>query len=139
MSNRRMNTPGPQTPPARGPEFTCTVQVQYLDEQSEPANGVYAYAYTVAIRNTGAVAAQLIARHWVITDALGHTEEVRGLAVVGHQPLLQPGQTFEYSSWTRLATPQGTMRGTFFCMTDDARPFEAPVPTFLLAQPQSLH
>jgi ApaG protein len=134
-----MNTPGPQTPPARGPEFTCTVQVQYLDEQSAPANGVYAYAYTVNIRNTGPVTAQLIARHWVITDALGHTEEVRGLAVVGHQPLLQPGQTFEYSSWTRLATPQGTMRGTFFCMTDDARPFEAPVPTFLLAQPQSLH
>lgn len=131
-----MSASAPAAPDAA---FTCRVQVQYLDEQSEPANGLYAFAYTVTIQNTGSITAQLIARHWVITDAHGHTEEVRGLAVVGHQPLLKPGQTFEYSSWTRLATPQGTMRGTFFCMTEDARPFDAPVPTFLLAQPQSLH
>lgn len=121
------------------PEFTSTVQVQYLPEQSQAPQGPFAFSYTLTIRNTGDVAAQLVARHWIITDAQGQTEEVRGLAVVGHQPLLQPGESFEYTSWTRLKTAQGTMRGTFFCMTDDARAFEAPVPTFVLAQPQSLH
>jgi ApaG protein len=120
-------------------EFTNTVQVQYLPEQSQPPHGPFAYSYTVTIRNTGDIAAQLVARHWVITDAQGQAEEVRGLAVVGHQPLLQPGESFEYTSWTRIPTPQGTMRGTFFCMTEDARPFDSPVETFVLAQPQSLH
>jgi ApaG protein len=134
-----MSSPASPPPADTHAAFSCSVKVQYLDEQSEPSQGVYAYGYTVTIQNTGNVTAQLIARQWLITDAHGHTEEVRGLAVVGHQPLLQPGQTFEYSSWTRLGTPQGTMRGTFFCMTEDARPFEAPVETFLLAQPQSLH
>lgn len=113
--------------------------MQYLPEQSQPPHGPFAYAYTITIRNTGDIAAQLIARHWVITDATGHTEEVRGLAVVGHQPLLQPGESFEYTSWTRIPSAHGTMRGTFFCMTEDARSFESPVDTFVLAQPQSLH
>lgn len=122
-----------------GPEFSCSVKVAYLDEQSQPAAGVYAFAYTVTIVNSGDTTAQLIARHWVITDALGHTEEVRGLAVVGHQPLLKPGERFEYTSWTRLATPQGTMRGTYMCMTEEARPFEAAVPEFMLARSEQLH
>lgn len=122
-----------------GPEFSCSVKVAYLDEQSQPAAGVYAFAYTVTIVNSGDTTAQLIARHWVITDALGHTEEVRGLAVVGHQPLLKPGERFEYTSWTRLATPQGTMRGTYMCMTEEARPFEATVPEFMLARSEQLH
>lgn len=121
------------------PEFTCSVSVRLLPEQSEPDNGVYAFAYTVTIRNTGTVTAQLIARHWVITDARGHTEEVRGLAVVGQQPLLKPGERFEYTSWTRIATPQGSMHGTFFCMTEDAQPFDAPVPEFGLSIPSALH
>jgi ApaG protein len=120
-------------------EFTSTVQVQFLPEQSQAPHGPFAFSYTVTIRNSGDVAAQLVARHWVITDAQGKTEEVRGLAVVGRQPLLQPGESFEYTSWTRIPTPQGTMRGTFFCMTEDAHPFNAPVETFVLAQPQSLH
>jgi ApaG protein len=120
------------------PEFTSTVRVQYLPEQSQP-EGPFAYSYTVTIRNTGDIAAQLIARQWLITDAHGATEEVRGLAVIGHQPLLEPGEAFEYTSWARIDTPQGTMRGTFFCMTEDARSFEAPVQTFVLAQPQALH
>ena len=98
-----------------------------------------AIAYTVTIENTGDVTAQLIARHWIITDARGHTEEVRGLAVVGHQPLLKPGEHFEYQSWTRLGTPNGTMRGTFFCMTEDARPFESPIAEFGLTLASSLH
>jgi ApaG protein len=121
------------------PEFTCSVSVRLLPEQSEPDNGVYAFAYTITIRNTGPVTAQLIARHWIITDARGHTEEVRGLAVVGQQPLLKPGERFEYTSWTRIATPQGSMRGTFFCMTEDAQPFDAPVPEFGLSLPSALH
>ncbi|MEY8878070.1 MAG: Co2+/Mg2+ efflux protein ApaG [Leptothrix sp. (in: b-proteobacteria)] len=121
------------------PTFTCTVSTQYLAEQSDVAQGIYAFAYTIVIRNTGAVAGQLIGRHWVITDAAGHTEEVRGLGVVGHQPMLKPGEQFEYTSWTRLATPHGRMRGTFFCMTDEARPFDTDVPVFELAQARALH
>jgi ApaG protein len=121
------------------PEFTCSVSVRALPEQSQPDAGQYAFAYTVTIRNTGDVTAQLIARHWVITDAHGHTEEVRGLAVVGHQPLLKPGEHFEYTSWTRIAAPNGTMRGTFLCITDDARTFDAPVPEFGLTSPATLH
>ena len=121
------------------PEFTCEVRVQYLPEQSQPPEGPFAFAYTVTIRNTGDVAAQLVARQWLVTDAHGRQEEVRGLAVVGHQPLLKPGESFEYSSWTRVATPHGSMRGTYFCMTEDARPFEAPVPEFQLVFPGLLH
>jgi ApaG protein len=121
------------------PEFTCGVEVQYLADQSEPDNDHYAFAYTVTITNTGDITAQLIARHWVISDGNGQSHEVRGLAVVGHQPLLKPGEKFEYTSWTPLTTPQGTMRGTFFCMTEDARPFDAAVPEFMLSRPQLLH
>jgi ApaG protein len=121
------------------PEFTCSVDVQYLTEQSQPEADQHAFSYTVHITNTGDVTAQLIARHWIITDATGLSHEVRGLAVVGHQPVLKPGEKFEYTSWTPLATPQGTMRGTFFCMTEDAKSFDAVVPEFLLSSPQLLH
>jgi ApaG protein len=120
-------------------QFTCSVAVRHLPEQSQPDTGENAFAYTITIHNTGDIAAQLIARHWVITDARGHVEEVRGLAVVGQQPLLQPGERFEYTSWTRIATPQGSMRGTFFCMTEDARWFDADVPEFGLALASALH
>ena len=121
------------------PEFTCQVQVQYMPEQSQPPEGPFAFAYTVNIRNTGSVTAQLVARHWVMTNAEGQQEHVRGLAVVGHQPVLKPGEQFEYSSWMRLDTPHGSMRGTFFCMTEDAHAFEAPVAEFALVSPGSLH
>jgi ApaG protein len=121
------------------PEFSCSVRVQYLPEQSQPSAGVYAFAYTVNIRNSGDVAAQLVARQWLVTDADGRTEEVRGLAVVGKQPLLKPGEQFEYTSWTRIRTPQGSMRGTYFCMTEDAHAFDAPVPEFALVFPGLLH
>ena len=121
------------------PQFTSTVSVRHLPEQSDPQNGQHAFAYTVTIRNSGDVTGQLIARHWVITDTNGQVQEVRGLAVVGHQPLLKPGESFEYTSWTRLDTPQGTMRGTFYCMTEDAEPFDAAVPEFGLTLPSSLH
>src|SRR3954463_16124336 len=121
------------------PRFTCTVSVRHLPEQSNPKAGLHAFAYTVKITNTGDITGQLIARHWVITDANRRVEEVRGLAVVGHQPVLKPGETFEYTSWTRLATAHGTMRGTFFCMTEDARPFEALIGEFGLTDASSLH
>ena len=101
--------------------------------------GKFAFAYTVTIRNSGDVTGQLIGRHWIVSDANGHVEEVRGLAVVGHQPVLKPGETFEYTSWTRLATPNGTMRGTFFCMTEDAQPFDAPIGEFGLTLASALH
>jgi ApaG protein len=121
------------------PEFRCSVKLQYLPDQSSPPDGPFAFAYTVTIVNSGDVTAQLVARQWLVSDATGHTEEVRGLAVVGHQPVLKPGQQFEYTSWTRIATPHGTMRGTFFCMTEDAQPFDAPVPEFALVRPDALH
>jgi ApaG protein len=121
------------------PELTITVAVRHLPEQSEPDSAKYAFAYTISIVNSGDVTAQLIARHWLITDAHGHVDEVRGLAVVGQQPVLKPRESFEYTSWTRLATPHGTMRGTFFCMTEDAQPFEAPIAEFGLSLPSALH
>jgi ApaG protein len=121
------------------PEFTCEVRVQYIAEQSHPPDGPFAFAYTVTIRNTGDITAQLVARHWIVSDADGNREDVRGLAVVGHQPLLKPGEHFEYTSWTRIPTPHGSMKGTFFCMTEDAHPFEAAIPEFQLVFPGMLH
>ena len=121
------------------PQFSCSVVVRHLPEQSDTQTGEHAFAYTVTISNSGDITAQLIGRHWIIVDASGHTDEVRGLAVVGHQPLLKPGETFEYTSWTRLATPHGTMRGTFFCMTEEAEPFEAPIAEFGLTLASALH
>jgi ApaG protein len=113
-------------------QFTCEVEPQYLSEQSTPDEGLYAFAYTITITNTGDVTAQLIARHWIIDDAHGHTEEVKGLGVVGHQPLLRPGESFQYTSGTRLKTPTGSMRGSFFCVAEDGERFESPVNSFTL-------
>lgn len=121
------------------PEFTSTVVVRHLPEQSDAQSGQHAFSYTITIRNSGDITAQLIARHWIITDANGLVEEVRGLAVVGHQPLLKPNETFEYTSWTRLATPHGTMRGTFFCITEEAEPFDATIDEFGLTLASALH
>jgi len=121
------------------PEFQCSVTVRHVPEHSDPHQGVTAWAYAIVVRNTGDITAQLVARHWVITDANGQVQEVRGLAVVGHQPVLAPGESFDYTSWVQLGTPSGTMRGTFFCMTEDARPFEAVVPEFALNLASALH
>jgi ApaG protein len=121
------------------PQFTTSVAVRHLPEQTDREAGQFAFAYTVTIRNSGDVTGQLIGRHWIVSDANGHVEEVRGLAVVGQQPVLKPGETFEYTSWTRLATPNGTMRGTFFCMTEDAQPFDAPIGEFGLTLASALH
>jgi ApaG protein len=119
-------------------QFTCEVEPQYLSEQSSPNEHVYAFAYTITVTNTGDVAAQLISRHWVITDAQDHTEEVKGLGVVGNQPLLQPGESFQYTSGTRMATPSGTMHGSFFCVAEDGERFDCPVVAFELAAENEL-
>jgi ApaG protein len=121
------------------PEFTVFVQPQYLEDQSDPAQQRFAFAYTVTIRNSGDIPAQLISRHWVITDENQATQEVRGLGVVGHQPLLPPGQAFEYTSGTVLTTPTGVMQGTYFCTAEDGTQFETPIPAFVLAVPRTLH
>jgi ApaG protein len=120
-------------------QFSVASQTRYLPEQSDPDRRQYAFAYTLTIRNTGQVPAQLIARHWVITDSDDKVQEVRGLGVVGHQPLLQPGEQFEYTSWAVIETPVGTMRGEYFCVADDGERFEAPVPEFTLQMPRTLH
>lgn len=113
-------------------QFQVDVQPRFLPEQSAPAQGHYVFSYTITIRNTGEIAAQLISRTWNVNDANGHTEKVKGLGVVGHQPFLQPGEKFEYTSGTRLRTPTGTMHGTFFCVAEDGEKFDTDVPMFVL-------
>lgn len=120
-------------------EFTISVRTQYLEEQSAPERSHYVFAYTITIKNTGKITAQLISRHWIIRDANDHVEEVRGLGVVGHQPLLKPGEQFEYTSGTALATPQGMMTGNYFCVAEDGEQFEAKIPEFVLTLPRTLH
>lgn len=120
-------------------ELTVSVRTRYLEEQSEPDRSKYAFAYTITIRNTGKVASQLISRHWIITDATNHVEEVRGLGVVGQQPLLQPGEQFEYTSGATLKTPQGSMTGEFFCVAEDGEQFVGKIPEFVLSLPRTLH
>lgn len=120
-------------------EMSVSVRTQYLPEQSDPEHQVYVFAYTITIRNSGQIPAQVISRHWVITDGNDHIEEVRGLGVVGHQPLLKPGEQFEYTSGTSLRTPQGSMRGEYFCVAEDGEQFNAKIPEFVLSLPRTLH
>ena len=120
-------------------QFSIQVQPQYLEEQSEPEQGRYLFAYTVTIRNTGEVAAQLVSRHWIITDAGGQIEEVRGPGVVGEQPVLKPGQSFRYTSGCPLSTPVGSMHGSYQCIAEDGTAFEATIPEFVLSVPRTLH
>ena len=116
-----------------------SAQTQYLPEQSDEAAGRYVFAYTITIRNAGSVTAQLISRHWIITDSQGLVQEVRGLGVVGAQPLLKAGESFEYTSGTAIATPVGTMRGSYSMVSEDGTSFEAPIPEFTLSVPRVLH
>ena len=113
-------------------QFSVEVVPQFLGEQSSPQEGVYVFAYTITITNTGDIAAQLIARQWNVNDANGHTEKVKGLGVVGQQPFLLPGQAFEYTSGTHLRTPTGTMHGSFFCVAEDGESFHVDIPLFVL-------
>jgi len=120
-------------------EIAVVAVPQYIAEQSDPANDNYVFAYTITIDNVGTVAAQLISRHWIITDAGGEVQEVRGLGVVGRQPLLQPGEQFVYTSGCQLDTPVGTMRGSYQLTAVDGKQFEADIPEFTLAVPHVLH
>ena len=120
-------------------EVAVSAVPQYIAEQSDPANDSYVFAYAITIENVGTVPAQLIARHWIITDAVGEVQEVRGLGVVGRQPLLQPGEKFEYTSGCQLETPVGTMRGSYQMTAVDGKQFEAEIHEFTLAVPRVLH
>jgi ApaG protein len=113
-------------------QFKIEVQPHYLMEQSAPDQGLYVFAYQITITNTGTVAAQLISRTWNVNDANGLNEKIRGLGVVGHQPLLKPGEKFDYTSGTRLRTPTGTMHGSYFCVAEDGEKFDVDIPMFVL-------
>ena len=110
-----------------------------MPEQSDEAQNRYVFSYTITITNSGSVAAQLISRHWIITDANNAVQEVRGLGVVGVQPLLQPGEHFQYTSGTVLATPVGAMRGSYHMTAEDGTQFDTPIPAFTLSMPRVLH
>jgi len=116
------------------PRYAFQVEVlpQFLPEQSSPEQGVWSFAYTITIRNTGEVPAQLISRHWIITNELGEIEEVKGLGVVGQQPLLKPGEAFEYTSGCRLRTATGSMQGSYFCVAEDGERFDVEIAPFVL-------
>jgi ApaG protein len=120
-------------------ECLVTVKTQYLADQSNIDASQYVFSYSIQITNTGKVAAQLISRHWVITDANNKVQEVRGLGVVGDQPLLEPGASYEYTSGTMLNTPVGTMHGTYQFTAVDGTQFDVPISTFTLAMPRVLH
>jgi ApaG protein len=115
------------------------VATRYLDDQSEPEQDRYVFAYTIRIHNSGKVPARLLKRHWIITDANGKTEEVEGEGVVGEQPYLRPGEKFEYTSGAVLETDLGTMRGDYQMLADDGTQFAAPIPAFTLTIPRTLH
>jgi ApaG protein len=120
-------------------EIAVTAQTQYLPEQSDERGQRFVFAYTITIRNAGRVAAQLISRHWIITDAQGLVQEVRGLGVVGAQPTIEPGESFEYTSGASIASAVGTMRGSYQMLAADGTRFEASIPEFTLSIPRVLH
>jgi ApaG protein len=120
-------------------EITVKARSTYVPEQSDEDGGRFVFAYTITITNTGTVAARLISRHWIITDSDARVQEVRGMGVVGEQPMLQPDESFEYTSGTAIATAVGTMRGTYQMVADDGTAFDAPIPEFTLSIPRVLH
>ena len=119
--------------------ITISARVQFIPDQSDAAQGRYVFAYTMTIRNTGTVTAQLVSRHWIITDADNQVQEVKGDGVVGEQPTLKPNEAFEYTSGTAIATPVGTMRGSYQMVAEDGVKFDAPIPEFTLSMPRVLH
>ena len=122
-------------------DYTLEIQIatRFLDDESTPEQDRYVFSYTISIRNLGRLPAQLVDRHWIITDANGHVEEVRGDGVVGEQPRLEPGEEFSYTSGAVLTTAVGTMEGSYGMAGDDGVRFDAPVPAFTLSVPRTLH
>jgi ApaG protein len=120
-------------------DITVVPRAFYIEEQSDPERNHYVFAYTISITNTGSVAAQIVSRHWIITDADNQVHEVKGLGVIGQQPTLQPGEHFEYTSGSAIATMVGTMRGTYQMLAEDGKQFDADIPEFTLSVPRVLH
>jgi ApaG protein len=120
-------------------DIQVSARTAFIPDQSDLENGRYVFAYTITITNAGNVPAQLVSRHWIITDANNQVQEVRGLGVVGEQPLLRPNESFQYTSGTAIATPVGTMRGSYQMIAEDGRQFDAPIPEFTLSMPRVLH
>jgi ApaG protein len=120
-------------------EIAVTAVAQYVAEQSDETEGRYVFAYTITLRNTGTIASKLLSRHWYITDATNQVQEVRGAGVVGEHPFLRPGESFEYTSGAAIATPVGTMRGSYQMEAEDGTKFDAPIPEFMLSMPRVLH
>ncbi|MSR13870.1 MAG: Co2+/Mg2+ efflux protein ApaG [Gammaproteobacteria bacterium] len=125
--------------PTASHDIRVNVATTFVAEQSDPARNRYVFAYTITIENVGEVAAQLLTRHWIITDASGHVQEVKGDGVVGVQPHLEPGDSFRYTSGAVIETPVGTMQGTYHMLADDGVQFEAPIAVFRLSVPNVLH
>ncbi len=121
------------------PGIIIQTQVNYLPEQSDESGNRFVFSYTISITNLGSSSARLISRHWIITDAHNHVQEVRGQGVVGEQPLLKPNQSFEYTSGTVLATQVGTMRGSYRMQAEDGSLFDVDIPQFVLSIPRVLH
>jgi ApaG protein len=120
-------------------DVTVLSRVTYVEDQSDPSKNQYVFAYTMTVTNTGTVPAQLVSRHWIITDANSKVLEVKGLGVIGKQPLLKPGESFEYTSGTNLETAVGTMRGVYQMIAEDGQHFDAQIPPFTLSVPRVLH
>lgn len=120
-------------------DIQVSARTAFIPEQSDLENGRYVFAYTITITNAGNIPVQLVSRHWIITDANNQVQEVRGLGVVGEQPLLRPNESFQYTSGTAIATPVGTMRGSYQMVAEDGRQFDAPIPEFTLSVPRVLH
>ena len=120
-------------------EITVAPKVTFLSEQSDPDKNHFVFAYTITVTNTGDVTAQLVSRHWIITDAEHRVQEVKGQGVVGKQPVLRPGESFEYTSGASIPTAVGTMRGSYHMVAEDGLAFDVPIPTFTLSVPRTLH
>ena len=120
-------------------EIKITTRTAFVPEQSDVNSGHFVFAYTITIHNLGSVPAQLVSRHWIITDSNNKVQEVKGMGVVGEQPLLRPNESFEYTSGTAIATPVGTMRGSYQMKAADGEEFDAPIPEFTLSMPRVLH
>ncbi|HUL90925.1 MAG TPA: Co2+/Mg2+ efflux protein ApaG [Burkholderiales bacterium] len=120
-------------------DVAVSSRTEYVPEQSDEGHSRFVFAYTITIRNNGSIPAQLVSRHWIITDGRDQVQEVRGLGVVGAQPLIKPGERYEYTSGTAIATPVGTMKGSYQMVAEDGTHFDAQIPEFTLSVPRVLH
>ncbi len=120
-------------------QIDVNVKTNYIEEQSDSENNRYIFSYTIRMTNNGEIGSKLISRHWIITDAMGNTQEVKGMGVIGEHPHLEPGESFEYTSGTVMETPVGSMEGSYQMKADDETMFDAQIPAFSLSTPHALH